>query len=268
MGDASSWQRNSMPRKFLTCGTGVPATIAEWVQLTEDWLVMLGPLGIGKCLTGEVSTKVVHRYSPVCVLIHFCHQLQEPWTCQGSWNLLKAVKVDGCCSGIMRCFVYATLVWEAVPSEPSMSTLCNSDLAEGEDIAPSVTVGISLGSFPSEQMCDEFLRHMFDQVKTIHVQIIQKSLRSILTFQQSVISYETRTQIKRPFSCWCLLFHMVHYNPMVGHLGQDKTLTNLMGHFDGWAFVVIYAGGVDHPSNVSWWICQPHWKPYFSWHEP
>lgn len=63
-----------------------------------------------------------------------------------------------------------------------------------------------------------------------------------------------------------VLFHAAHHNPMAGHLGQDKTLTHLMALFFGWAFAVMYVGGVHHAGHGNWWIRQPSQKYYCSWH--
>lgn len=75
-----------------------------------------------------------------------------------------------------------TLAGKAVPG-PSVSAWWNSDLEEGEDTTHQfASMGISPRSFPLEQMCDESLRHAFDQVKATHVQKIQKAQSLFLLF--------------------------------------------------------------------------------------
>lgn len=65
-----------------------------------------------------------------------------------------------------------------------------------------------------------------------------------------------------------MLFRVANHNPMVGHLGQDKTLNHLMDHHFSWEFVVMYAGGVHHGANFSEGIRQPPLKNDCSWHYP
>ncbi|XP_060768622.1 fibrinogen C domain-containing protein 1 isoform X1 [Neoarius graeffei] len=123
----------------------------------------------------------------------------------------------------------------AAVTEPSTSSPHQSE----EPPAPPLSIGESLADFPLEQSRDETLRHAFDQVRVIDGQTLLPNatpsfpyfaiMKDILyRVTQDTQTKERVTQLLIPKSRRELVFQAAHFNPMAGHLGQDKTLARIM----------------------------------------
>lgn len=87
---------------------------------------------------------------------------------------------------------------------------------------PPSLAGKSLGDFPLEQLCDETLRHTFEQVRGTDGQNLHPNVAP--SYPYFFFIKDRLYQVMQvPKSCRELLFHMTRHNTMVRHLGQDKT---------------------------------------------
>lgn len=138
----------------------------------------------------------------------------------------------------------------------------------GDSTESEAAAFLPLRDFPLKQSRDETLRHAFDNMRLIDGNLLEPG--RILSYPyfavirdrlyhvtQDAQTKEDITQLLIPKGRREMLFQAAHYNPMAGHLGQDKTLNCLMAH-SYWPGMS--AGGVWHVANVSWLIHRPSQK--------